>query len=189
MIKHSILKYVGRPWHMEVSKNRTTTHLDDIFQRGPCSPSQLSAISIYISCTWGMGTILQGPIQKMSFCRQHSEQQGRSDKALLVQYFFLVCSAWTCRIPVKELYNQWVVPAGAVGSLPWRCLSQTQKQNHHYLLQRRKSDRRGFQSCSNGNMFAFKSMIHPSSFMQFYFKLKWIIIITFGGRISQYPLR
>lgn len=70
------------------------------------------------------------------------------------------------------------VPAGAVACAHPEedCLTQSYPHS-----QTRKSDFSGFQSCCDYNMFfSFKFMIHPSSFMQFYFKLKWIIIIIFG---------
>ena len=87
-------------------------------------------------------------------------------------------------IPYEQ--NRTSEGTGSIRLLPWRCLSQTQNRPH--LLQTRKSDISGFQFCYNCNMyFSFKFMNHPSSFMQFYFKLKWIITITFGEKNFTMP--
>lgn len=127
-----------------------------------------------------MDTILYRCISKMSFFGENrEEQERRRDKELIQHIFPHLHSRWA-EWEVKELYNRWVVPAVALRSLSWRCWSRAQHRRH--LLQTRKSDISGFQPCYNCNMFSFKRMILPSSFMQFYFKLKGIITITLRGK-------
>ena len=60
-----------------------------VVNSGPCSPYQLCAFFTHTSCVQGVSTVLQGHIQKMSFCREHSEEQGKRSDEVLVRYFFL----------------------------------------------------------------------------------------------------